>query len=255
LRTFEDGIELWDTLSDRRLLRTNLGGVERVIAIPDGCVTLAKGEARLFDRSGHTTPLATEARAVAWAGNEILVAAAQRIERFDGSGRALGSLSLPSEASVSALGSVAGRIAVGFTDGSVQLLASRGHASAFPLSLQEASTSPVVRIAEGPMQTLALGFRDGTVGLWSTEEGSRLESASLRGPVEHLLESGGELYAAGELGSYVTLDLSVYRAAYCDLLRDVWEAVPVLLERGTPVLRDPPVDHPCRTTGRALAGR
>jgi hypothetical protein len=104
------------------------------------------------------------------------------------------------------------------------------------------------------MQTLALGFRDGTVGLWSTEDGSRLESASLSGPVEHLLVSGNELYAASELGSYVSLDLGAYSEAYCDLLRDIWEAVPVLLERGTPVLREPPADHPCRTPARALAG-
>jgi hypothetical protein len=105
-------------------------------------------------------------------------------------------------------------------------------------------------MVEGPEGTLIAGYANGLVGIWSLANGARLEHDRLHGPVTNLLRRGSRLYAATELGEHLVLDLSVFDTSYCELMRRVWEAVPVVWERGVLVLRPPPDGHRCRRAGR-----
>ncbi len=59
--------------------------------------------------------------------------------------------------------------------------------------------------------------------------------------------SAGRLHAATELGDRLAWDLGAFDLGWCELLAQVWKAVPVVWEGG-PRVQPPPVDHPCRRT-------
>jgi hypothetical protein len=97
----------------------------------------------------------------------------------------------------------------------------------------------------GPKGTLVAGFANGQLGIWSLDNGARLRHSRLHGAVRYIVLAQGKLLAATELGDYLALDLSTFRLAYCDLLRQVWKEVPVLWENGLPVKRAPDEGHSC----------
>jgi len=90
-----------------------------------------------------------------------------------------------------------------------------------------------------------VGYANGLLGIWDLESGKRLHHARLHGQLAHLLLEGGRLHAATELGSHLVWDLRVLGQDYCELMREIWTAVPVVWESGQPVLRPPPTDHAC----------
>ena len=106
---------------------------------------------------------------------------------------------------------------------------------------------PVTRITAGPMQTLAAGFRDGTVGLWNRVSGKRLTHISLHGPVRFLRVFGQKLYAATELGDTASVDLSLLHQSRCHVLRQMWRRYRAIWDRGRAIRRRPPRAHPCNT--------
>ena len=67
----------------------------------------------------------------------------------------------------------------------------------------------------------------------------------LHGAVVHLALDGDNLLAATDLGGYLTFDLGIFRVPYCQLMRKVWEEVPIVWEAGLPKLRPPPTNHRC----------
>jgi hypothetical protein len=78
------------------------------------------------------------------------------------------------------------------------------------------------------------------------ETGEQLVSMHLHGPVVHLALQDGTLTAATELGDLTSIDLGVFYRERCDLLREVWQQVPVVWEADQAVIRHPPTDHACR---------
>jgi hypothetical protein len=102
----------------------------------------------------------------------------------------------------------------------------------FEVSLENSSPQPLLRLVAGPGRTVALGYEDGTVGIWDLDSGVMLAGTRLHGAITHLVEHDGALYAASDLGDHVTWDLSVYVRGYCDLLREVWSEVPVVWRDG-----------------------
>jgi hypothetical protein len=95
------------------------------------------------------------------------------------------------------------------------------------------------------MDTVIAGFASGAIGVWNARDGKKLTEAKIHGPALHLIIEGHKLYAVSELGDHLALDLSVFHVGHCELLRRLWGEVPVVWEHGSPVRRDPPVDHPC----------
>ena len=145
---------------------------------------------------------------------------------------------------VTALTKIGDYAAVGYRDGNIELLPLYGDAKP-ELAFEQAPSSPAVRMLAGPMNTLIVGYANGTFGVWNLRDGTRLGQGRLHGPVRHLLFEGGKLYVASELGSSLVWDLSVLSTGYCELLREVWGAVPVGWAEGRAVRRPPPEGHRC----------
>jgi WD40 repeat protein len=148
-------------------------------------------------------------------------------------------------AGVTALARLGQDLALGFADGDIEVLSTAANEKQPTFSPDDASASAVVRILAGPRHTLVVGYADGTVALWHTVTGTRLNHLRLHGPVVHLALLGTRLHAVTELGDHGVLDLSFHYREYCELLREVWRQVPVVWEGGQPVLRPPPGDHRC----------
>jgi hypothetical protein len=218
--------------------------LRRVLAHPEGCITIAgDGQVRLYSHSGSFREIASSATAVAEDKGDILVAADRQILVFNRGGEQIGKFG--ADIGMSAILRIAEAIVVGFKEGTIEVIPRRGDQSGSSLSLQEAPSSPIVTLLQGPMGTLVVGFANGLFGLWEMKNGARLFATTFHGPVVHTLMRGGKLYAASELGDHQAMDLRAFEISYCDLVREVWRSVPVVWEDGLPVPRRPPFDHAC----------
>ena len=242
-------LERWDLAGDRRSMsRPVKGRVEQLLATPHGCVVLLTqpgkpARAWLHRDKGAPLAMGQQASAVAWSAGEVLVAGETGVRSHASDGRPGPSLHGGSPG-ISAVQRVGRRLILGFSNGSIELIAASGRR--LPLPFVKTASSPVVALREGPSGTLVAGFANGLVGLWYLKNGDQLYAARLHGSVQHLLLEAQRLYAATDLGQHLVLDLSVLRLPHCELLRRIWREVPVIWEGGLPVLRPPPKDHACQ---------
>jgi len=241
LRTHDGVVEGWDTEADRQLFTHAVTGPGDVRATPSGCAVLS-GERALFVGRGETLTLADGARAISVDSDEILVATDGEVLRFTLDGAEAGRHG--GDVGLRAMIHRDDRLVLGYDNGNIEARALNGAAGAI-LTFEDTPSSEVVRMLEGPMGTLIVGFASGMMGIWQLDSGALLDQRHLHGPVEHLLLRDGRLHAATELGSHLTLDLAVLFQERCDLLRSVWQHVPVLWNDGLPVPATPPEDHEC----------
>ena len=237
IEAFDGRLELWDTRKDERLAEGDVGECSTVRAIPAGCAALVDGRVELLDASGARRSMASDVSALGVERGDLLVVSGSRAVRVSPAGSVLAAWDVPPGATAVAM--PGGRLVTGFGTGDIELQYEE------TLAFEELAASPVLRVEAGPANTVAAGFADGTVGVWSLETGQLVADSRLHGPVPYLLAEGARLHAASELGDSVTLDLSVFERDRCELLRQVWRAVPVAWEGGQPVRRGPPAGHPC----------
>ena len=245
IQTHDGALEMWDLGGDRRLSRRPVKGLARALAVPGGCVALSEGGSlQLHPRSG-AAPITLEkaATAVDWNRKQLLAATARQVLVLGPKGER--KAAFPSTAGVTAVTRAGDWLVLGFRDGNIELVPTTIGVRKPSFSFEDAPSSPVLRLVQGPMGTLIAGYANGLVGLWSLRNGARLESAQLHGPAVHLLVREGKLYAASELGQHLVLDLTIFHTPYCDLLRSLWREVPVIWQGGLPVQRRAPRDHQC----------
>ena len=74
-----------------------------------------------------------------------------------------------------------------------------------------------------------------------------LDPSAREGPdqLAHLQLFGRKLHAVSELGIHLEWDLAPFYLDRCQLLRQVWNGVPVVWEEGKPRVRPPLPGHPC----------
>lgn len=243
LGTHDGRLEIWDRQSDKMLVRVALEGLQQLLALPTGCATLAAGSVKLYDRTGAFRELMDRARAITLDGRELLIAAGPNIVFYSDQGAKL--RSTVSGVGVSAMTRTDAWLVVGFRDGNLELIPTKKDQKKPTFTFEDVPSSPVTRLLPGPTGTIIAGFANGLVGLWTLDNGTRLEHARLHGSIQHLLLRKNKLYVASELGQHLTWDLGVFYMSYCELLRTVWRSVPVLWEGGLPRLRAPPVRHRC----------
>jgi WD40 repeat protein len=244
--SFDGAMELWDRKADRRLKREQVEGLRKTVATPDGCLTLtARGRIRWHSTSGRVRELTGRgATTMVWDRSGILAAGARRLLLFDRFGRPVRTYS--ADTGLTAVYRAHGYLIAGFKDGNVELIHPATGRRRAGFSLQEVPSSPVLRMTAGPRRTLVVGFANGAVGLWDLSTGVRLNRAQLHGPVVHLVAHRHRIYAATDLGSFLSWDLSTLRESWCSLLKDIWLQVPVGWEGSRAVRRPPPRTHPCR---------
>jgi WD40 repeat protein len=235
----DNQLQLWDLGADRVLFTKDVPKIADIVALPSGCIVLSGDRALLFDRSGSSKELSSDAGAVAEVGGEIMVSADSKILVFSPRGEPRSEHESVSD--VTALTRVKTTFIVGRKDGAIELVPTvKGE-----YSFQDTPAAPVVRMIQGPMGTLIAGYKSGFVGIWDIQDGALLDHAWLNGSVKHMMLHDQKLYAATDLGDHLALDLGVFYAEYCDLLRKIWKKVPVVWEGGRPVERKPPDDHQC----------
>lgn len=246
LLTHESVVEIWDTKRDLQLTSIAAPDAARVLALPGGCLVLTRGSrVQLIDRSGQRRELADNATAIAWDHDrqQILVTSGRQVLFLSSTGAVLERRK--ADVGVQALMRTDSLLVLGFEDGNIELVPLAADAPRPSFTFEKVPSSAVVRLLEGPMGTLIVGYANGMLGIWNLTNGARLHHVRLHGPVVHLLLRDGKLYAATELGQSHVLDLGPFRTGYCDILRQVWRHVPATWEGGLPVHRPPPRRHRC----------
>jgi WD40 repeat protein/serine/threonine protein kinase len=244
IRPDDAHLEIWD---GRRVARHRIEGIAEVIALPTACAIRTVAEVTLLGLDGQLRPLALggDPRAIGWGEQRLLVATGREIRAFAESGEVVGSHPHDTDGAVS-LTQIGSQLVVGHVEGSVSLVAT---AEAEPSSIARfarASASAPLRMIPGPLETVVIGYSDGTLAMNDLSDGALLMKTRLHGAVVHLLVEDTALYAATDLGDRVRWDLSVFSRDYCTLMREIWSRVPVVWEQGKPTVREPPVQHRCR---------
>ena len=196
-------------------------------------------------RAGKTTVLAENASAVTWQDGAILVASNTQIIPFDAAGQA--GAAIDAEYGATAMARIGAWLVLGFSDGNLTLIPTRrGGGRPTATRSRTSPGSPVIRLVMSPMHTVIVGYESRLVGIWSLENGTRLRWAKLHGPITRLqIGADDKLYVGTELGGELVLDLAIFHMPYCELVKSVWNKVPVVWEGGLPVSRPAPLDHRC----------
>jgi WD40 repeat protein len=234
----DSGLAIWDVLRDAQVLFETLAPPFEIVSLPTGCSVLKDGRVTLYRPGEAPREVASEVRSQN--GGEKLTTLGSFIGLFDAGGRPRGTFGRGDGATAAA--PFGERIAVGFSDGAIELRDTGGRA---PIYFKETSASAVTRLGMGPAGTLVAGFADGSFGVWSASSGELLERSAVHGAVQQLIVHGGMLIAASEVGSLAALDLSLLTADYCSLLQEVWSRVPVLWREQGAVLQAPEPSARC----------
>ena len=257
LQTFGDELEVWALDRDARVGQARIEGLAEVRAATNGCLVRsdsdAQGHALVVSAQGERRRLPTEGKvtAIGSGDGELFVAAGEHVFVFDANGTP--TLKLARDKGITAVARIdSERLAVGYANGNLELIPAKTEGSAELTvattggTFDQTPSSPVTRLLPGPMDTIIASYGNGTVGMWSLRDGSRLADSRIHGPVEHLLLDGQKLYAASTLGQYLVWELSALYAQRCALLREVWNRIPVVWQEGRAARQTPPTDHPCQ---------
>jgi WD40 repeat protein/serine/threonine protein kinase len=246
LWTHAGQLELWDRGSDRRLWARAMPGVARVLALPRGCLTVDREKRAFLVSEGGRRPLGREVTAVSQPGSRLLLVDGDKVVTLDArSIKPLGGLTAGRGAT--AVTRVDRWLIFGYADGSMERL-KKGTS---PTTVEGLTSSPVLQLLPGPSGTVVAGYANGLLALWSVKDGTTLHKVWLHGAVVHLHLEAGTLFAATELGDHYAIDLSVFDADYCALVRDAWRRIPLVWRDGRQVEKGPDPEHRCRATDRS----
>jgi WD40 repeat protein len=237
-----DGFEMWQTRGDTRL-RHITGSFADAVALRHGCAARAADRIVMLSASGHhELPLSDGVTAIGSDGEVLLAASTKEALTIDVDARVLERH--PVGGGATAIARVdSRRLAVGYREGGLELVPVA--AGAAGVRLESIASSPVTRIVIGPRETLIAGYANGTIGMWNTRDGEVLARARLHGPVAHLVMDAGRMRAVSLLGRKLSWDLRVLDQQRCELLRDIWNQVPMGWEDGRAVERTAPSGHAC----------
>ncbi len=246
LQTHGGQLQIWDLPSDERHTDRATEPVARLVALNDGCMVLTDdGDVLLVASSGAVTPLDEGATAVAAVGGRILVAADDDVVIRGSGGRPLDRLELPPHPRITTLTQHESTLLIGLQDGTIEPIDAATGTRTVSFQFEDAPDAAVTRLLATDDDLLVAGFADGSVGVWSLEDGTRLLATRLYGPVAHMLLRGDQLDAATAMGDTLAWDLGVFRRDYCELMDEVWGQVPVVWTHGEPTVQERSLEHTC----------
>jgi WD40 repeat protein/serine/threonine protein kinase len=220
-------VQLWDRSGDRRLRVVSDQHAVQVLALEHGCVFLRPdGRVDLLDAEAHRPGLHRDALALGTTPTGILAVGAGWLRESSLGGDPTGDHRLRLDRPSAVLRTPLG-YAVGAESGRVQMLTADGSGLVQQGQLQNTAPSRVRVLAAGPADTIAVGFEDGSLGVWNPTTSRRLLARQLHGPVTALGFHEGRLHALTELGDYASLDLTVLEQSYCELLGEIQSELPV----------------------------
>ena len=242
--TRDDHLQVWDVDEDRIVADTTVAGATGLQPLNDACVTVdGAGNALWLDTSGAVATLRSGVTVLGPDPMGALLVAGKPAVLVDAAGASVREWTVG--AGLTALIRDGESLIEGYRDGEIvvpTVTAGGAHAT---VEIEGTPASPVVSLLLGPMSTLVAGFANGTLGIWSLEDGAQLYSVKLHGAVVHLALEGPTLHAATELGDVHKQDLHAFQRPYCDVLREVWASVGVVWSDGIPLAKAPPSVHRC----------
>jgi hypothetical protein len=208
-----------------------------VVASPQGCVTLQRGDGQLrrYSRSGSFEVLIPSGTTSVDVDRSVVLAAADKeVHVFPVRGA-------PRVTRVGALVDAVARwknkLVVAYQNKSFELVSGQSRTS---LVLEGVPGERVELMRLGPRATLVVGFTNGMVGIWDLETRRLLDQVRIHGGVSRLLVKDNRLYAATSNGNHTVLDLTALAVDRCTLLREVWRKIPVVWKNGRGVVQNPP---------------
>ena len=243
VRRNDDVLSVWSTADDRRRFGRTVAGLDHVAADSQGCyVSTADGQLVYHPADGgDPRTLHESVTAFQLEADRLLVATEDEIHVHPQAGDP--AVRWPAGRGVTALAGLGEAVVVGYADGHIEHSAPAG--GGWPFDMEDVPASAVTSLQAGPEGTLAAGYANGALGLWSLENGVRLHQVDLHGPVVHLVRVEGALHAVTTLGDHYTMDLTVFDRPYCELLREVWGDVPVVWEHGAATRQAPHRPRAC----------
>ncbi len=239
----DTGVEAWRVSVDRQLWHRDLRAAS-ILARDGGCVVAeAGGRVLSIGADGHEQVLGNDGVLLAADGDLTWMTGAREVVAVDERGDI--QRRMTTGEGVTAAARLPDGLLVGYAEGTLERRPFAEDERSIP-PFQDLPGAAPVRIRVGSDDTVAAGFEDGFVGLWSLADGKLLDRLQLHGPAVHLLFRDRTLFAASELGDHGRIDLSALSRSYCDLLDEVWDEVPTVWKDGRPARQPPPADHPCR---------
>ena len=242
-------VRLWRLGQAKALNTYRVPEVTDLVALEGACLVQTPSAAMHMGQKGPPLWLleAGDPLALTSDGSDLIVVDGTTLRRFAKDGQPLETIAVDEGITAVHLSTAAEvpQLLIGFRDGNVSRLAWDGSGKAQQLPLEQTSASRITRLGNGPMGTLAVGYANGDVGLWNPEDGRRLVHQTLHGRVNHIVLEEQKLFAATDLGSALSWDLSAMYQSPCELLAQVWSRVPVVWLKGAPVAVAPPARHAC----------
>lgn len=254
LVTFDDRLRLWDVAADEPVLDVEMPHVVQLLPLPQACAMVtADGRALLRDRDNERL-LGEGATAIARGEEgELLLAVGEEIRLLDiDENRVL--QSVRSGRGVSTLHLAEGRVFIGYGDGELVSYELGSGSVERDHAFEAVPTRAITALAGGVpgSEAIIAGSEDGSLGIWSLENGTKLFDLHLHGPVRFLRVIDEQLVAVTELGDVRVIDLTVFASDRCELLRQLWRRVPTVWSDGAPRRIEPPATHPCALPDRGM---
>jgi WD40 repeat protein len=231
LATLEGGLELWNHAQDRVVANIPQFSPETLVARRESCLALANKVAKLLGVNGGRD-LSRRARAIGADEHHFLLVDEQQTRVLSPSGETLEQY--PGAPHGSAIARRGRWLVVGLESGGFRMLGRGPHRP--PTSdFQQTPPSPVRQVIADSGDLLIAGYQSGLIGIWNADTGRRLDAVRLHGAIDALWIDKQQLYATSELGQVVRIDLSDLVRPYCDVLREVWSAIPITWVQGRAV--------------------
>ncbi|MFH1462768.1 MAG: hypothetical protein ABIO70_00065, partial [Pseudomonadota bacterium] len=244
LQTWEGRLQRWNLTRGSLQAEADMGRLAGLLAFPGGCALRdADGTASWFGPDAQLREIRRGATALGSGDGELLLAAGGAVRAYRADDLRPTWI-VPIADDVTAVTQGDGRLTVGLADGRLLTFPPPPDPS-LPTTLEDPPSFPAIALQPVGEDLLLAGFGDGTVGLWSLRDGALLVDQQLYGPVVHLGTHGARLLAATELGDHLTWDLSILAEPYCQLMRAVWEEVPVVWRQQGLRQEGPPGGHAC----------
>ena len=243
LGTDDGHVQSWEMGRDAQTADVSLGPLRQVAGGPLGCIGLTEaGVATWVGYDGQRRRVGEGIRAVAWHGDEILLATDREAQAVTTEGAV--QRRWATGPGLVAAARVYDQLVLGYRSGVVEVRASAEDGPASTV-LEQTPPSPISIVTQGVEGSVVVGFRNGTIGLWGLADGKRWAMAKLNGSVAHALLLRDRLYVAASTGDHAVLDLSLFTRPYCQLLREIWQEAPIVWEGGRAIRKPPPADHVC----------
>lgn len=244
--TLDGYVELWDRRADEQILRAPAPSSVNAFPLHDACIVGHYVEGMgdrpvLYHRSGVTTTLPSVHYSAS--DSEIFIGLEDHLEVLDARGTTLARY--PAHSGLAAAVRTTEVLAVAYEGGLVEVTSMGGQAESAPRVMTSVSDTSLIGLVKGPGETLIGSYRNGIVVAWDIPTGAAIAQTKAVGAVISLYVNGNRVYAVTDVGRSTVLDLTGFAAPYCDVMREVWNAIPVEWEHGAAVPRATPRDHPC----------